>query len=261
MMRKHVPIEPGTKFGKWTVLCKSAKRNNKGTAYYLCECYCGRKKDVIYDSLRGGKSKSCVHCARRTILEIGQRFGRWVIIDNDFTKNRAARYVCKCDCGGQKSIEAHTLIDGTSTGCHRCMHGNGIEYNMTTPQRMYYTRYKQSAKNRGVVFDLTTEQFILLISHKCHYCGAEVSTKNAGGSNPNGTIRIIIANGIDRVDNSIGYIPSNCVPCCKTCNYGKRDMTHAEWMAYIKRLTQHQNRKTKRHTPQSNVYQSQMQIN
>jgi hypothetical protein len=40
-------------------------------------------------------------------------------------------------------------------------------------------------------------------------------------------------NGIDRVDNSKGYILGNCVPCCSWCNRAKADGTLAKFMDWI----------------------------
>lgn len=47
------------KFGKWTVLFKTDKRNAGGVIYWHCKCECGREKDVLGTSLREGKSLSC----------------------------------------------------------------------------------------------------------------------------------------------------------------------------------------------------------
>lgn len=47
------------KFGKWTVLYKTEKRNTAGIIYWHCKCECGREKDVLGTSLRQGRSLSC----------------------------------------------------------------------------------------------------------------------------------------------------------------------------------------------------------
>lgn len=47
------------KFGKWTVLYKTDKRNAGGAVYWHCRCECGQEKDVLGTSLRSGKSLSC----------------------------------------------------------------------------------------------------------------------------------------------------------------------------------------------------------
>ena len=47
------------RFGKWTVLYKTNKRNAGGVIYWHCKCDCGKEKDVLGTSLRSGKSLSC----------------------------------------------------------------------------------------------------------------------------------------------------------------------------------------------------------
>lgn len=78
--------------------------------------------------------------------------------------------------------------------------------------------YKTSAKKRMLEFNLTKEEFYSFLSLKCHYCG------------------VSSANGIDRVDSLAGYKIENCVPCCSTCNYMKRDMGYKEFLDHIKRI-------------------------
>ena len=46
-------------------------------------------------------------------------------------------------------------------------------------------------------------------------------------------------NGIDRVDNKIGYTLKNCVTCCKYCNNAKKDNDvdeFKEWLEYVKTI-------------------------
>ena len=47
------------KFGKWTVLYPTDKRNTGGVIYWHCRCDCGTEKDVLGTSLRQGRSLSC----------------------------------------------------------------------------------------------------------------------------------------------------------------------------------------------------------
>lgn len=49
----------GQRFGKWTVLYKTEKRNAGGCIYWHCKCDCGKEKDVLGTSLRQGRSLSC----------------------------------------------------------------------------------------------------------------------------------------------------------------------------------------------------------
>lgn len=42
-----------------------------------------------------------------------------------------------------------------------------------------------------------------------------------------------VHNGVDRVDNALGYTPDNCVPCCSRCNYAKRAMPRGEFENWL----------------------------
>ena len=90
------------------------------------------------------------------------------------------------------------------------------------PPREYpYSIYKKSAKKRGLQFNISKEEVINLVSNKCHYCG-EMNEKKE--------------NGIDRVDNNIGYIINNCVSCCSVCNYMKGELSKIDFIKYCKNI-------------------------
>lgn len=91
---------------------------------------------------------------------------------------------------------------------HKNQHHTALTYG-------YYMR--RSAK-KGLTFELSRPQFKLMQSQACHYCLADP------------------AGGIDRVINDVGYIPENCVPCCKLCNYMKRDYDYHEFKAKCKQI-------------------------
>jgi len=82
-----------------------------------------------------------------------------------------------------------------------------------------YQSYKAGAKDRGIVFDLTKDDFKIFWQKPCHYCDAPIETI-----------------GIDRKDNSIGYTLDNCLSCCKICNLGKHTSTYEEYVEHCKRM-------------------------
>lgn len=45
-----------------------------------------------------------------------------------------------------------------------------------------------------------------------------------------------VYNGIDRMDNSLGYISGNVVTCCQICNRAKGAMLLEDFMLWIKQL-------------------------
>ena len=85
--------------------------------------------------------------------------------------------------------------------------------------------YKQGAKKRGFLWELTKEEAALFWEVPCEYCGNTI----------NGL-------GIDRVDSSVGYILSNCVPCCTMCNIMKMAHSKDVWLDHIERIMKHQGR-------------------
>ncbi len=88
------------------------------------------------------------------------------------------------------------------------------------PEEKFY-RYRCSAKNRGYEFLLTREDFVLLLTQSCHYCGE------------------IDKIGVDRKDNNVGYVLQNCVPCCKWCNFFKSREGYREFIERCKKITEH----------------------
>jgi hypothetical protein len=83
-------------------------------------------------------------------------------------------------------------------------------------------------------FYLTVESFKRLTSSNCYYCGCRpqfVSYGMGPGFTPEGIAwSAYTYNGIDRVDNTKGYIEENCEPCCKTCNVMKGSLDQKQFL-------------------------------
>jgi hypothetical protein len=69
---------------------------------------------------------------------------------------------------------------------------------------------KNRANKMKKEFQLTIEDFHQIIEQPCYLCG-KCNTD-------------IHQNGIDRVDNTLGYLFENCKSCCGTCNKLKKDI-------------------------------------
>lgn len=85
-----------------------------------------------------------------------------------------------------------------------------------------YRRYSYDAKRRGKEFNLSLEVFESIIACNCQYCNqapSQIYSQKAAGYK----VDTVVYNGVDRVDNSIGYVPGNVVPCCASCNQSKKD--------------------------------------
>lgn len=87
-----------------------------------------------------------------------------------------------------------------------------------------YARYKEKSKRFNLLFSLTLEEFDNITQLSCFYCGEY---------NYNGK-----TNGIDRVDNNVGYVLGNCVPCCRFCNVSKSNFTQKEFIRKCKLIVE-----------------------
>jgi hypothetical protein len=168
----------------------------------------------------------------------GQKFGRLTVIKRSYPNDRYnhANWLCKCNCGKEKIIKGDCLTRGItkSCGCFRREKAKSLgkrvklDLGIASMHQRFYA-YKSQAKFKGLIFELTEEQFHKITQKNCYYCGAKPNNiQNTPGTNGN-----YIYNGIDRVDNSKGYTLDNVVPCCWLCNSRKGAITLQEFKDWI----------------------------
>jgi len=61
---------------------------------------------------------------KRTDLK-GKKFGRLTVIDVAYYNGRQLKWLCKCECGATKEINAQSLVDGKSKSCGCLVHRKG----------------------------------------------------------------------------------------------------------------------------------------
>ena len=148
---------------------------------------------------------------------------------------------CECDCGNLCTVSAHNIASGRTKSCgclqKEVLHNINSKAPGVSAASHVYLQYRAGAKNRGYEFKLTKEQILELVKQPCHYCGIEPSNVRTTGWNSGS----ITCNGIDRVDNSIGYTKENVVPCCWTCNNKKKAMSKNEFLEWVSRVYTYQN--------------------
>lgn len=171
---------------------------------------------------------------------IGKKFNRLLVTEKTTTrKNGEVCWKCVCDCGAETLVRTSTLTSGNtkSCGCLLVEFGRSKAKPVTEVALNASMRdHRKSAAVRNLQFDLTEHEVKTLIFNRCHYCGTEPNREIVGAL---GSVQI---NGIDRVDNDVGYVTGNAVPCCTECNYAKRNMTHEKFMSWVKRLVEWQQR-------------------
>ena len=172
----------------------------------------------------------------------GLRYGRLIVLKCE-GKDDKGRYLwlCRCDCGNEKIIVGDYLSSGRvkSCGCLKEEHLKNIGFQFRGEEdrenailKLEYSHLKKRHKRKkmvGEVIDFDT--FKSLVKQPCKYCGMKYSKTLRDRVDKNFTLKI---NGIDRIDNRIGYTKENSVPCCKICNFAKHTMNENEFYEWIK---------------------------
>jgi hypothetical protein len=100
------------------------------------------------------------------------------------------------------------------TECRDCTDKRTRKYHRENRHIVVYGNCRKASRHRGLECDLTKEAVKELILRPCEYCGEDDPA----------------AIGLDRAENSVGYVLSNVVPCCIRCNALKRDMPLQAWL-------------------------------
>lgn len=148
-------------------------------------------------------------------------------------------YEAKCSCGKVFNVRGNDLVTRAIRSCGCYKKEKQIVFNKLTKTKAAYNTfssvwqsYKCGAINRGYAFDLDKKQFYNLTQENCFYCGMIPSQHRKPRCK--GKLNSFIYNGIDRLDNSLGYDMNNCVSCCGRCNRMKSDMSYMDFLAKMK---------------------------
>jgi hypothetical protein len=202
-------------------------------------------KLIKYSNLRIGNTQHYYNYA-------GHRFGMLIpILYVKRITNGHVRYkwMCKCDCGNITYATTSGLINGeiVSCGCKKykdcfsaykeTLRNGRTKYQMFIDKlcRIYITQSTQ----RKLKFELTHTDVEELTQGNCAYCGSIPNTKlvsSKSGRTKETFYYDFTYNGIDRVDNIVGYIKTNCVSCCITCNRMKTSMNVNDFYEHISKI-------------------------
>ncbi len=172
-----------------------------------------------------------------------QRFGRWFVIKRAGSSKtrRQSMWECRCDCGIIKRVVSSSLTGGKSKSCG-CLQREVTSNRHRLPDgeasfNALYRNYKTNARSTGRLFNLTKLQFRKLIQQNCFYCNLP---PHKIFKNRKSTVGFVY-NGIDRVDNSKGYVIDNCVSCCWKCNHMKYTYETSEFLDKVKLIYENLN--------------------
>lgn len=149
----------------------------------------------------------------------GRRFGRIEIISRDLRKSGKVRWLYKCDCGKDGSVVASALLHRNQQSCG-CLHREAMSrLGQSQTRHGHYARGGRSPTYGSwhAMIGRTTR-----LTHHAwpHYGGRGITVcarwrdgegESSGfecfledmGERPAGST-------IDRIDNNLGYMPSNC---------------------------------------------------
>lgn len=172
---------------------------------------------------------------------IGKKFGKWTVLRFIKTDKRKSYFELKCDCGTVQIHQHTNFTTGNSKSCG-CKKYDNVE---ETQYKIYYKEYRSKAADRKLKFDLSFMLFMSLVLQNCHYCNAEPRKMRHRCRRKDSPLRnsYIPVNGIDRMQNNIGYIESNCVPCCPTCNFMKQEHNYDVFLSIVSKIHNHRNLK------------------
>lgn len=174
----------------------------------------------------------------------GKKYGRLTILELSDNIGVDTAFKCLCDCGKEKFVKKEYLLDGSTKSCG-CLNN---DKRSERAKAMYscIIKYKDpieaSARyvwKRGYS-EMSFEDFFELSQKKCNYCGAKPSNKyNCAGDDSSEKRKkhgTFVYNGLDRVDNNLNHTKENCVPCCKYCNFAKRERSLDDFITWLKKL-------------------------
>lgn len=184
----------------------------------------------------------------RESVVLGATYGQITVIKTAGQKaQRQWYYVGRCSCGTIKCFRGSALTTGRVKSCG-CLQRKIVATTLRKPPgesgfTRLYRNYKRGAIKRNYEFNLTKNEVRQLTAAPCYYCGiapSQIMNNKTFGVTEEGIKNSEYKyNGIDRMDNQLGYSLNNCVTCCGQCNVAKRSMSSNEFLNLILKIYNH----------------------
>ncbi len=159
-------------------------------------------------------------------------------------------YKYQCSCGTIESAPKYSLLQSKKSRntycCTKCRKDKLVEWAKSSSIKYIdpiegkcstiHSNYRSRAKKKKLEFTLTFEEFKSMVTSNCHYCGLEPNKCRMDRTKSRQGLSRINFNGIDRVNNEMGYTIKNTVTCCEDCNKAKRNLSYNQFLDLIKRI-------------------------
>lgn len=134
----------------------------------------------------------------------GQKFGRLTVIKRVENKNKQTYWLCRCECGNEKDVNAGNLKSGNVRSCGCLRHETSTKHGMRN-SRIYeiWRGMKKRCFNKNY-------------KHFNDYGGRGITVCDCWKNDFMSFYNWSMLNGyvddlsIDRIDNNKGYFPENC---------------------------------------------------
>jgi len=178
---------------EWDMWCDEIKRRAKNNKYPYSDDF---MNDVMFEMMVQG----CFYCGdiATTIDRIDSK------LDHTIENCVGCCHGCNISKG---AADPDTFIRKAYYRIHEKYYDEDIDIWFTNRNKPTTCGYGYTAKKKGVTFELTKEDFDILINGNCKYCNRSPTTWF----------------GVDRVVPSLGYVIGNVVSCCYDCNLDKSE--------------------------------------
>ena len=223
-MAKRMDVERyvDQRFGMLVVVAGAPTQRGSTQAVFHCDC--GSRVTKPLAQVVSGHTKSCGCLRKRSPRAcppekmLNRRFGRLVVVKEAPRKNKQTHWVCRCECGGAKTVSLNNLKNGSTQSCGclalesaRVMgrKGKGVRarnwQGIGDISASFWGQVLAGASSRGLEVAVTHQDIWNLFrtqGGKCALTGWALRFDPPGGRGK-GTA------SLDRIDSSKGYVRGN----------------------------------------------------
>lgn len=234
----------GQKFGILEVISLDEKKSKNGILIWKCRCDCGNVSYVRGGNLKSGKVKSCGCLSsresgnRRKDLS-GKRYGKLLVLCEAERVNGKIAWLCKCDCGNEKTVIGNYLTGGTTKSCG-CLGKESKKkpkrYTHKLSKSRIYREYHSMIKRCSENYHCRNTYYDKGITVCSEWIGENGFQNFYDWSMKNGYAENLT---LDRKDNDKGYSPENCRwTTMKVQQNNKSNNVYIEYMGETKTMKQ-----------------------
>ena len=215
-------------------IVKEFRKNGKIYYHFKCDT-CENIQETYHKDYQNRK---CIKCIGQSF--VNNEYNGSIILEKIITDNKfqPISYKIKCKCEKIYQLRRDTLRNNINKGniiqCTSCQRKltalSNINSTKINQLNIFYKRYLKNANDRKYNFELSLEEFSEIISNNCYYCN------DSGIKHGTRSTKYIVSNGIDRLNNDLGYTLENSVACCSICNKMKHAFTEKVFIEQINKI-------------------------